>query len=160
MEEFTESKYFPFEDQTAQRPMTDAVDSMPQHHSEEASVLPTEPLQASQESSPVATPSATTEFAGYETRRRKRTREEREATNAAPTPASVDFEEDSSAAGAYSFPTAKRGAFTIEDKFFQKLFFRTLSFLTLEEVRSICAQAPIPIFVKVPFDALHFPEYK
>jgi hypothetical protein len=48
----------------------------------------------------------------------------------------------------YTCPSAKRAAYTIEDKFFQKLFFRTLSFLTLEEVRSIAAQAPIPIFVK------------
>lgn len=45
-------------------------------------------------------------------------------------------------------PPIKRSRFSLEDKYYQKLFFRSLSFMTLEELRSLCAQAPVPIFVK------------
>ena len=38
------------------------------------------------------------------------------------------------------------GAF--EDKVFQKLFFRSLTFLSLEELRALAQTAPLPIFVK------------
>lgn len=37
---------------------------------------------------------------------------------------------------------------SFEDKVFQKLFFRSLTFLSLEELRALADSAPLPIFVK------------
>lgn len=37
---------------------------------------------------------------------------------------------------------------SFEDKVFQKLFFRSLAFLSLEELRALAQTAPLPIFVK------------
>lgn len=37
---------------------------------------------------------------------------------------------------------------SFEDKVFQKLFFRSLAFLSLEELRALAQTAPLPVFVK------------
>lgn len=43
-------------------------------------------------------------------------------------------------------PTGQNATF--EEKVFQKLFFRSLTFLSLEELRVLAQSAPLPIFVK------------
>lgn len=45
-------------------------------------------------------------------------------------------------------PPAGAGFGSFEDKVFQKLFFRSLCFLSLEELRALAQTAPLPIFVK------------
>lgn len=40
------------------------------------------------------------------------------------------------------------GSHSFEDKVFQKLFFRSLAFLNLEELKALAQTAPLPIFVK------------
>jgi len=45
-------------------------------------------------------------------------------------------------------PREKRLRYTLETKYFQKLFFNCLHFLSLTELSSICGRAPVPVFVK------------
>eukprot|EP01126_Amoeba_proteus_P066725 TRINITY_DN9714_c0_g1_i1.p1 TRINITY_DN9714_c0_g1~~TRINITY_DN9714_c0_g1_i1.p1 ORF type:complete len:666 (+),score=118.68 TRINITY_DN9714_c0_g1_i1:2391-4388(+) len=45
----------------------------------------------------------------------------------------------------------KRPRYLLEAKYFQKLFFNSLTYLTLPQISAICGRAPIPIFVKVGF---------
>ena len=45
-------------------------------------------------------------------------------------------------------PPVGGGFGPFEDKVFQKLFFRSLCFLSLEELRALAQTAPLPIFVK------------
>jgi PAS domain-containing protein len=45
-------------------------------------------------------------------------------------------------------PAAMAMGGSFEDKVFQKLFFRSLTFLSLEELRALAQSAPLPIFVK------------
>jgi len=42
----------------------------------------------------------------------------------------------------------KRPRYLLETKFFQKLFFNCLHFMTLEEISLVCSRAPVPLFVK------------
>jgi len=42
----------------------------------------------------------------------------------------------------------KRPRYLLETKFYQKLFFNCLHFMTLEEISAVCSRAPVPIFVK------------
>jgi hypothetical protein len=43
---------------------------------------------------------------------------------------------------------SKRRKYLLEAEFYQKLFFKCLTFMTLEEIATVCRNAPIPIFVK------------
>lgn len=89
---------------------------------------------------PTSIPSAgMPSYEGVQTRGRKRSMQDRDMTP--PAPAADDH-------GAAFSPAAKRPKYSLEDRYFQKLFFKTLPFLTLEELRSVCGQAPIPMFVK------------
>eukprot|EP01130_Rhizamoeba_saxonica_P007123 TRINITY_DN2864_c0_g4_i1.p1 TRINITY_DN2864_c0_g4~~TRINITY_DN2864_c0_g4_i1.p1 ORF type:complete len:456 (-),score=94.19 TRINITY_DN2864_c0_g4_i1:117-1484(-) len=49
-----------------------------------------------------------------------------------------DLEEDST----------KRRRFPLETKYYQTLFFNTVHFLTLDEIKIVCRKAPIPLFIK------------
>lgn len=46
---------------------------------------------------------------------------------------------------------SKRPKYLLEAKYFQKLFFNTLQFLTVPQISVVTARAPVPIFVKVTF---------
>jgi len=45
-------------------------------------------------------------------------------------------------------PLRKKPRYLLETKFYQKLFFNCLHFMTLEEISTVCTCAPVPIFVK------------
>lgn len=43
----------------------------------------------------------------------------------------------------------KRPKYLLEVKYYQKLFFSCLQFMTLPQISAVCSRAPVPIFVKV-----------
>jgi hypothetical protein len=45
-------------------------------------------------------------------------------------------------------PPLKRRKYILETEFYQKLFFKSIAFMTLDELASLCNNAPIPLFVK------------
>jgi hypothetical protein len=49
---------------------------------------------------------------------------------------------------------AKRPKYLLEVKYYQKLFFSCLQFMTLPQISAVCSRAPVPIFVKVCFPSL------
>eukprot|EP01122_Echinamoeba_exundans_P012272 TRINITY_DN5086_c0_g1_i1.p1 TRINITY_DN5086_c0_g1~~TRINITY_DN5086_c0_g1_i1.p1 ORF type:complete len:553 (+),score=97.81 TRINITY_DN5086_c0_g1_i1:68-1726(+) len=96
---------------------------------------PAQPVSVASSSSSVPA------YEGMQTRGRKRSMQDRETLAASSS--SLPTTEDVTSA-----PAPKRPKYSLEDRYFQKLFFKSLPFLTLEELRSVCGQAPIPMFVK------------
>jgi len=45
-------------------------------------------------------------------------------------------------------PPHKRKKYLLESRFYQRLFFKSLNFMTLDELCTVCQNAPLPFFVK------------
>lgn len=57
-------------------------------------------------------------------------------------------EETSESETDQAVPPLKRRKYILETEFYQKLFFKSIAFMTLDELASLCNNAPIPLFVK------------
>lgn len=59
-----------------------------------------------------------------------------------------DDDETSESDTDQTMPPMKRRKYILETEFYQKLFFKSIAFMTLDELASLCNNAPIPLFVK------------
>jgi hypothetical protein len=59
-----------------------------------------------------------------------------------------DDDETSESDTDQAMPPMKRRKYILETEFYQKLFFKSIAFMTLDELASLCNNAPIPLFVK------------